>query len=264
MIGRSPLRRFRLNIILLVGVVLFGTFGYALLEGWNLLDSLFMTIITIAGVGYGEVHPLNGPGRIFTMILISSGVGLVAYTVFEFVGLLVNGHLMREWRTRQMERQIDKIRDHYIICGLGEVGEQVAQEFDSYGVPFVAIDKLDKVKEICEAKKWPFVQDTSTEESALREAGIMRAKGVIAAVHDDTTNIYITITARALKPDLHIVARVNEVENLNLVKRAGADDIISVPQLAGKAMAETAVGACSQRAGSDPECAMVNKIITKG
>jgi voltage-gated potassium channel len=259
-----PLRHFRLNIAMLVGVVVFGTVGYMLIEGWNLLDAIFMTVITIAGVGYAEVHPLSPFGQTFTMILIASGLGIVAYTFVQFVELVVGGHLAQEWRTRQMERQIDRLKDHYIICGLGQVGEQVAEEFSRNSEPFVVVDKLERVRQICEANRWPFVQEVGTEEKALQQAGIDRAKGLIAAVHDDTTNIYIMITARALNPKLHLIARVNEVENLSLVKRAGADDIISVPRLAGKALAETAVQSCSNSSTPDLECTAVNRVLTKG
>lgn len=242
--GRSlqhPLRRFRLPGLLVAGVILYGISGYMLIEGWNLLDSFYMVIITISTVGFTEVHPLGSAGRLFTSSLIIFGVGTMLYSLGLFAELIVEGHLGAYSRQRRMEERVRGLRDHYILCGYGRIGTQVVTEFERAKVAYIVIDNNpDAVARLEREGRLHLDADASAEE-VLKEAGIERARGLVAAVDSDERVVYIVLAARALNPELFVVARAGQPASVRRLELAGADRVISPYRMAGHHMAELAL-----------------------
>lgn len=238
---QHPLRRFRLPGLLVLAVVVYGVAGYMLIERWNLLDSFYMVIITISTVGYGEVHPLGSAGRIFTSSLIIFGVGTMLYSLGLFAELIVEGHFAEYSRRRRMEDRVKALRDHYILCGYGRIGTQVVTEFERAKAHYIVIDtNPDAVARLVREGRLHLDADASAEE-VLKEAGIERARGLIAAVDSDERVVYIVLAARALNPGLFVVARAGQPASVRRLELAGADRVISPYRMAGHHMAELAL-----------------------
>ncbi len=237
----NPLQRFRLPVVLLVIVIVIGVAGYMLIEGWNLLDAFFMTIITISTVGYSEIHPLTVPGRLFTSALIVVGVGTMLFGFGVFAETLAENSFGVFRRQRQMEARLNALRDHFIICGYGRIGAQVVIEFETQHVPYVIIERNDDALERVRKDARLHVEGDAASEELLKEAGIERAKGLICAVDSDERAVYIVLAARALNPKLYIIARAGYPESIRRLELAGADRVISPYRMAGHLMAELAV-----------------------
>src|SRR5262249_31534372 len=211
-----------------------GTLGYHFLEGWSLLDALFMTVITMATVGYGEIHPLSQNGRIFTIFLILGSVATVGYAVSVIGAFIIEGELYQAIRGRRMDRRITSLRDHIIICGGGHVGKYVVQECFKTRTPFVLIEQdQDALQDVGEVGDLLHLQADATEDETLRLAGIDRARGLVATLGDDKDNVFIVLTARALNPKLRIVGRVIEEKNAEKLRKAGADEVVSTNAIGG-------------------------------
>jgi voltage-gated potassium channel len=225
--------RFRLPLALLVLTVTYGTVGYRVLEGWSWLDSLYMTMITLTTVGYREVQPLDGGGQVFTISLLGLGVITLLSAVSVGTELLASGELGAALRRRRVHKRLDALRDHSVICGFGRVGRAAAEDFAREEVPFAVVDTAEDIG----AEDIPHVAGDATEESALRAAGIERARALLCAVDSDSVNVYITLTARALSPRLIIVARASSPESVDVLRRAGADRVVSPFVLSGRQMA---------------------------
>ncbi len=231
---RGPLIRV---VAIFISVVLLGTLGYSLLEGWPLVDAFYMTIITLSTVGFGEVRPLSPSGRLFTIILIMVGVGGGAYLFSTVADFIITGELRGTLRRRRMEKQIERLRDHYIICGFGRVGQQVAAEIRQAGKPLVVIDDSPEAVQRMEEAGYLYVQGDAAEDEVLRAAGIARASGLVACVDSDAENVYVVLSARALRPDLVIVARANSVDSERKLRQAGATHVVSPYAIGGRRMA---------------------------
>lgn len=230
-----------LGVVLFLAVSVAGTIGYAVIEGWSLWDSAFMTIITVSTVGYGYVHPLSLAGQVWTSFVLLAGVATLYYTAFVLMALVVDGGLHRGFEQRRYKRMLDALSNHFIICGYGRIGSTIADEFRRQGVPCVIIDRdPDKVHEIIAAGGLAVEADASREE-VLKRLGIDRARGLIAAVSTDAENVYTVLTARVLRPDLFIIARVEAEDAEAKLKRAGADRVISPYTLGAIQMAHTAL-----------------------
>jgi len=221
--------RFLIILILLVAVAGLGTVGYMLIEHWTAFDSLYMTVITVASVGFNEVHPLSTAGRAFTMALIVVGLGTVAYGLSTITALWVEGDLMHLWENRRMERRISGLREHIILCGGGETGRHIAQELGKTNTPFVIID-IDPRQERALQK---FGQDLlyiigdATDGDVLRAAQIETARGLIASLPSDKDNLFTLLTARELNPRLRLVSAVSSDDARSKLLRAGADAVVS-------------------------------------
>jgi voltage-gated potassium channel len=228
--------------IVVIGMLLvLGTAGYMLIEGWSFLDALYMTVTTLVTVGFGEIHPLSTAGRIFTIALIVLGVGGVLYTFTSVMQYVFEGHLGREWELRRMQRRIDQLRDHFILCGYGRVGRQVARDFAEDGVPFVLVDMDQDRLDQAGTDGCVTLRGDATDDDTLRRAGIDRARGLITCVQSDADNIFVTLSARALRSDLYIVARSDNEDAAPKLRRAGADRVVSPYSIGGRQMAMLAV-----------------------
>lgn len=230
-----------LGVVLFLVVFVAGSAGYALIEGWSLWDSAFMTIITVSTVGYGYVHPLSRAGEVWTAFVLIGGVATLYYTAFVVMALVVDGRLHQGFEQRRFTRMLDELTGHFIICGYGRIGSTIADEFRRQRVPFVVVDRdPEKVHAIIAGGALAVEADASREE-VLTRVGIHRARGLIAAVSTDAENVYTVLTARVMRPDLFIIARVESEDAERKLQRAGADRVISPYTLGAIQMAHTAL-----------------------
>ena len=240
--GRAehPLVRFRLAASLLAIIIAVGVAGYMVIDGWSLLDSFYMVIITISTVGYTEVHPQGAPGRLFTSGLIVVGVGTLLYGFGVFAETLTDNAVGRYRRDRQLQRNLDALRDHFIICGYGRIGTQIVAEFEAHRVPYVVIDQTEEALERIRAENRLHIEGDASKEEVLKQAGIERARGLISAVDSDERAVYIVLAARAFNPNLYIVARAGRPDSIRRLELAGATRTISPYVMAGHRMADLA------------------------
>lgn len=227
---------------MLLGLILLvGTTGYMLIERWGLLDALYMTVITVATVGFREVHALSPTGRVFTMGLILSGIGALGYAVGVVVEFMVEGHLLGMVEMRRLEGKLAKLGDHFILCGFGRVGQEVAKEFTAARAPFIVIERDEERAAECEAEGYLCLEGDATDDDVLRRAGIEKAKGLVGAVDTDADNVFVVLSARTLNPSISIVARANQVESEAKLTKAGADKVLSPAAIGGRRMANLLV-----------------------
>ena len=225
--------------VMLTLIVSIGTAGYMILEKWNFLDSLYMTVITLTTVGFSEVHPINEQGRILTMTILVSGLGVVGYLVGTLTQILVEGQLLRIMGRKKLERQIEKLKDHFIICGYGRVGRIICEEiYRSKPTPLVVIDSNSTVTARIEEDGHLYLLGDATEEQCLLRAGIRSAKGLATALDSEADNVYITLTAKGLKPNLFIIARAGRIGSEKKLLQAGANHVVSPHQIGGYRMAQ--------------------------
>ncbi len=217
-------------------IVLAGTVGYMAIEGWAAFDALYMTVITLTTVGFLEVHPLSTSGRVLTMVLVVTGVATFFYLATAFAEYAIGGALTGKLRSRRMERRIQKLTGHYIVCGYGRVGEQVIRDLEQQGQSVVVVESTEGAVARLEDRH-PHLLGDATDEAVLAAAGIARAKGLVAATGDDAANIVTTLTARAMNAGLTIVARSDNDTSEPKLLRAGATRVISPYRIAGRRIA---------------------------
>lgn len=227
--------------VILASVIASGVIGYRLIEGWSLFDALYMTVITITTVGYGEVHPLSIGGRVFTIFLIMGGIGGAFYALFGIVQYVVEGQFGITLGRRRMKTRIADLTNHFILCGYGRVGEETAHALAEEKVPFLVIDNRPDCITRLEQAGYIYIHGDATSDEVLKEAGIERARALVAALGSDADNTYITLSARGLGPTLFIVARASDKETETKLKRAGADRVISPNTIGGRRMAMLAL-----------------------
>ncbi|MEM1042605.1 MAG: potassium channel protein [Bacteroidota bacterium] len=222
------------NLALLL-LVIIGTAGYELIEGMSALDGLYMTFITLTTIGFAEVHPLSGAGKVFTIILSIFGIGIVAFVATRSVQVLV---LSRHLRHRVMQRKIDRLEGHYVVCGYGRLGRRIAASLAEAGRDLVVIERdLERVA-VLEAEGVPHVEGNAEEEATLRAAGIERAQGLVLTLPEDSANVFVTLTAKELRPDVFALARTNEHRNTRKLLRSGVDKVISPYEIGADRMAQ--------------------------
>ena len=234
-------RRIRLAVLMLAGIIVVGTLGYLSL-GWSFLDALYMTVITVGTIGFEEVRNLDESvaGRLWTIVLIISGVAVLGYATTSLVALAVEGTVRDYFRSRRMRTEIARLSGHYILCGYGRVGRQVAVEFSLENVPFVVIEQDPRTLEECLEEGYPALFGEASDDEVLRQAGIMRASGLVAAVDSDADNVFVVLSARKLNPKLHIVARASTEESAAKLEIAGADRTLSPYAVGGRRLASLA------------------------
>ncbi len=223
--------------ILFILITIIGILGYMLIEGWSFTDALYMTLMTISTVGFNEVHPLSPAGRFYTNFVIVIGVGAFLYTMAMFAEYIIAGHFHGALERRKMKKKIDAMDGHYIICGFGRVGFQVAQELDRDNVNFVVIDNNPKAVKHCIDLNYLVIEGNASEDEILREAGIMRARGLVTATDSDADNVYVTLSAKSLKSKLFVVSRATNDEAEHKLLKAGANRVISPYRLGGHRLA---------------------------
>ena len=231
----------RLAVLLVALVLVAGTIGYMVVEGWSAWDALYMTVTTVTTVGFREVHPLSWRGQAFTVVLIIGGVSTVLYTLSLLAAGLVEGRVGRRFEQRRRERMIDALTNHFILCGAGRIGLIIADEFRRQQVPFVVIDRDPDAVQAVIARGDLAVEADASREDILQRLGIDRARGLIAALGTDAENVYAILTARGLRGDLFIVARADSDDAGRKLLRAGADRFISPYQIGATQMAQTAL-----------------------
>ena len=209
------------------------------IEGWRLLDAAYMTVITLGTVGFREVHDLSDGGKLFTMGLIVVGVSVLGYIVGSLAQIMFEGQIQRVMGRKKVEKMIDELAEHYIICGFGRIGSLICKEFKANDLPFVVVEKdLETIERLNEEGYLHMKGDATLDETLLK-AGIKRAKGLISVVTSDTENVYITLTARGLNPELYILARSGEEGSDLKLKRAGANKVVSPYIIGGSRMAQS-------------------------
>ena len=226
---------------LVLSLLIIGSGGYMIIEKWSLLDSIYMVVITLATVGYKEVHTLSPAGIIFTILLIVFGVFTLYYVIRVFGEYVLASRFDEEFKNRQMNTKIQNLKGHYIVCGLGRVGEKVVEELAKENVEFVLIEADSKVVEDYRSKGYFCLVGDATDEEILLQAGIMNAKGLISALGRDSDNILIVITAKTLNSNLFIVSRANTDTAVSKLLRVGANRAISPYQISAFRMATFAL-----------------------
>ena len=225
--------------LLVAGVLLIGggTLGYVLIEGWRWNDALYMTIITLSTVGYGEVGRLSDAGRTFSMVLIVLGVGGAAYTFSVVTDFIVAGELRGFLRRQRMVKGIARMREHYIICGYGRVGQQVVEGLLANHFGVVVIDTEPEIAEELDARDIPYLIGDASNDDLLRQAGVVQAAGVCTCLPSDAANVFTILTARSLNPNLYIISRGNVAESDHKLRMAGANQVINPYTITGHRMA---------------------------
>lgn len=231
--------RFVLDLFIFSLILTGGCIGYMVIEGWNSFDALYMTVTTLTTVGFQEVHPLSHNGRIFTLFLILFGVGFFLYFLGSITGMMVEGTLRDVWGRRKLEKQISQLQGHYIVCGFGRIGRTVTEILKEKPLKVVVIEKDPQYIPVFQETNQLYVLGEATSEEHLIKAGIQKAKGLVAAASSDADNVYITLTARGLNPELFILARAIAEYSVSKLVRAGADKVVSPYDIGARRMANT-------------------------
>jgi voltage-gated potassium channel len=234
-------QRFSLQVAVVLILLAIGSVGYHLIEGWSLFDGLYMTVITLATIGYGEVRVLSHEGRIFTMGLIMIGVILVGYLISNLTKALIENEIAAALGRRRLYKDISQLQDHFILCGAGRVGTRIVDELTRKGVDFVVIERDEANAESLLHRGVLVLMGDATSETVLEGARIRHAKTLITAASTDAENVYISLTARGMNPDLYIVARANDAPAERQLKRAGANKVVSPVMIGSHRMAQAAL-----------------------
>jgi voltage-gated potassium channel len=228
-------------LLFVLCVVVISTLGYMVIEGLSFPDALFTAVSMMTTVGL-VIQPMSHSGRYFSILVMVLGIASLLYTFGVAMEYVLEGHLRLALRRRLMENRIAALRDHYIVCGYGRVGSQIAQDLRAAGQPFVVVDEKDTSIELCLAMGYLTVEGDATHDEVLLKAGVPRAKCVLVATENDSTNISITLSARHLSDSVQIVARANHNETEVKLKLAGATRVLSPYTIAGHRMANLALG----------------------
>ena len=230
-----------LAAVLLSLMVLAGTAGYMIIEGWSAWDAFYMTIISLTTVGYREVHPLSRMGEAFTTVLLVGGVGTVLYSFTLLGARVIEGTLHNPWERRRVLHMLEQLENHFIVCGYGRIGAIVVDDFERQHVPYVVIERDPTRLQILRETGRLVVEGDASSEEVLTKAGVGRARGLIAAVSTDAENVYAILSARLMQPSLYIIGRAESDESARKLQKAGADRVISPYQIGGLHMAQLAL-----------------------
>lgn len=234
-------KRLLVILLLLFGVFLSGIAGYMIIEGWGLLDSLYMTVITLASVGFMEVHDLSSKGRVFTIFLIIFGMGILLSGISTFTAFLVEGELSEILRRRKMNKQISSLRGHFIVCGIGGIGRHIVGELHKTGRQFVAIDRDEMVCKDLEEKGFLYIKGDATSIKALEAANAKEAGGLFSTLPTDAENLLLIMTARGINQTMRIISKAEHNESEEKMFRAGANGVVLPEFIGGLRMASEMV-----------------------
>ncbi len=221
---------------LLIFTLFAGTAGYILIEDWTPFEAFYMTVITLATVGYGETNPLTYPGRVFTLFLILGGVSIVAYAFSTLTSIIVEGELSIVFKRRRMEKEIAKLSGHYIICGMNHSARVIMEELEKTGRTFVVVDQDRETVERLIADGFKVVEGDATDEETLKRAGVMKAAGVFAVLSSDQYNAFLALTAKGLNPKVRVVSTQKELTVRQQLLRSGADNVVNSQYIGGLRM----------------------------
>ncbi len=238
---RRSRRHILWGLVALLIIVLTGALWYRFIEGWTWIDAFYMAVITLTTVGFGETNPLNARGRIFTMILLLAGVGVIAYILNNFTEAVAQGHLQAGFRLLKRRRYMESLTGHYIICGFGRTGQQIATEFAAEKVTFVVVDSDDTSIHVAQSMGYITFQGDATHDQVLLQVGIERARCLVAALPSDAENLYTVLSAKTLAPSIRTIARASSEEAIQKLERGGADVVVSPYISGGKRMAAAAL-----------------------
>lgn len=230
-------RRMVFAMSVLIGVLVVGTAGYVTIEGWSIFDALYMTVITVGTIGYGETHPLTQAGRAFTMLIIFAGFGAMFLFVGTVVDFIFEGHLRDLVEGRRMKRVIASLDGHTIVAGMGRVGSVVVRSLAEESVPFIIIDHSREAIDHADENGWPVLDADATDQETLIAAGVEKAKSLVSTLDTDADNLFVTFSARTLNPELFIVARSTHESNEERLRQAGANRVITPNEVSGRRMA---------------------------
>ncbi len=228
-----------LTIMVFLFIVLFAVLGYMVLLDLNIVDALYMTVITISTVGYTEVAEMTQAAKIFSIFVIIISVGILGFLASRVVSLFSGGYVNEVWRVRKMEKAVSELKDHIIICGAGETGDYVINQFLKQGIDFVVIEQDEDVIEELHDLRVNYVRGDATHDDVLMKAGVDRAKGLIAALSKDADNVFVVLTAKQVNERIQIVSRAIDKASHRKLKRAGANYTVSPNELGGRKMATT-------------------------
>ncbi len=229
-------RKLILIFLMLVVLLSVGTTGYIFIEGWRPIDALYMTVITVATIGYGELKPLSDAGREFTMAIIFMGVGFFAYSINVLTEVAIEGRIKDIFNQKRMQRAISKLENHFIVCGCGRIGKTILEMLMREGIPVVIIESDPDVVRDLESTGHLVMVGDATSEDVLNNAGISRARGIVCVLHSDADNVYITLTARLLNPSVFILARASDRKAERRICQAGANKVISPYEIGARRM----------------------------
>jgi len=219
-----------------------GVFGFSTIEGYNFVEAFYMTIITISTVGFTEVHPLTTSGEIFTSFLIIFSFGTFAYTITSITIYMLDGEFRRYFQDLQINKKVDKISNHTIICGYGRNGKQSVSELRVHNKPFVLVEQNMQILDNLDSNlNIPFIQGDATDEKTLERAGIHRARALITTLPKDADNMFVVLTAREMNPDMLIISRASEENSDKKLRRAGANNVIMPDKIGGAHMASLVI-----------------------
>ncbi len=236
--GKQRLREFLFALCVPLLLMTIGTTGYMRIEHWRFLESLYMTVITITTVGFGEVHPLHSEGRVFTIALSLVGVFTLLYAATAAIRAIVSGEVRGDIGRQRMEHTLSELKDHVIVCGFGRMGRFVCAEFSASGQPFVAVDKAASVLEGFQMAHGIALAGDATSDGVLRRAGIERARVLVTVTASDADNLYITMSARLLNEKIFIVSRAEDAATQKKLLRAGANRVVAPYVIAGQTVVQ--------------------------
>lgn len=227
--------------VLVTSILLGGTLGYRVLLGWNVVDSLYMTLTTVTTIGFGEIHEMDARGRVFTMCLIVFGVGSVLYVLSSGAQAILEGHLRNLFRRRRMERKVAGLSNHVIICGYGRMGKIVAEELLARRVPCVIVENGPELAKQIQEEGLSIIEGDATRDDVLKRAGIESARAIACVLDSDAKNLYITLSARELNPKILVLSRCVEESAEEKLRRAGANKLVFPYREGAKQIAATIV-----------------------
>jgi voltage-gated potassium channel len=230
-------KRFASPVLILVALSVIGTVGYVYIDGYSWLNALYMTIITVGTVGFGEIQPLSDAGKLFTIFLIIASIGTVAYYITMVTRLLLDGEWRRQYRLFRQSKKLQRMENHVIVCGHGRNGRQACDVLRKNGIPFIVVEQRQHLVGEAEEDAELIIPGDATKDEVLVEAGIMRARALISALPNDADNLFVVLTARQLCPDLVIISRASDDHSIKKLKIAGATNVIMPDKLGGAHMA---------------------------
>jgi voltage-gated potassium channel len=226
-------------VIMIFLVIVIGVFGFHFIENWPLFDSLYMTVITIFTVGFKEVRDLSPLGRVFTIFIILGGVGTVLFAFTKAAEIVFEGGMRKFWRRRKMEKGLENLKDHYIICGYGRMGKIVSERLHEENLPFVIIENNTvKIDDLRSERKYLFIPGDATQEEILLQAGIKKARALAALLPSDADNLYLVLTVRLICPSLFVLSKVVDDEAEKKIIQIGANKVVSTYRLSGLKIAQ--------------------------